>query len=256
MRLLGILLATTTLTLGAWAAQEPESPIAQLTPEDLAAGEKSFIGACGNCHGIDGSGGEGPALNRPHLTHAQTDAELFMVIRRGIPGGGMPGNRALREKDAWRVAGFVRSLGAVPSEPLAGDPLRGKELYDEQGCEACHILGGVGRGIGPELTSIGSRRGASHLRQSLVDPGAVVADEYLFVRVTTADGRVEGLRLNEDAFTIQIRDAQNRLHSFDKSELEGLTKVPGRSIMLPYRRLSSEELDDLVAYLASLTGDR
>ena len=45
--------------------------------------------------------------------------------------------------------------------------------------------------------------------------------------------------------------------SFWKEDLAALEKQPGRSPMPSYRgRLSDHELDDLVAYLVSLRGDR
>ena len=78
------------------------------------------------------------------------------------------------------------------------------------------------------------------------------------VRVRTLQGRgLTGVRVNEDAFSIQIWDLGGILHSFFKDELSELEKAPGKSPMPSYRgRLEPEELDDLVAYLVSLTGAR
>ncbi len=242
-------------------AQEPGDPdadrIAGQTDADRERGEKLFEAHCARCHSVGGTGGEGPALTRPTLRRAADHSALVALIRLGIVGTEMPANSMLSEDEAWQIAGYVRSLGRVEIGPLPGDPSNGRTLYDEQGCEACHILRGQGRGIGPELTDIGIRRGADHLRQALMDPAAVIADDYLMVRVRTADGRtLRGLRLNEDAFTIQLRDADNRLHSFDKAEIQALRKEPGSTVMISYaRRLSKRELDDLVAWLASLRGD-
>ena len=74
--------------------------------------------------------------------------------------------------------------------------------------------------------------------------------------VTAAGGEVTGVRVNEDTFSIQIRDVANRIHSFWKSELRELDKEWGRSPMPSYREaLSAAELDDVVAFLASLRGD-
>ncbi len=72
----------------------------------------------------------------------------------------------------------------------------------------------------------------------------------------TADGaRITGARVNEDTFTIQIRDYSGLLHSFRKSDLRELHKDWGKSPMPSYRdSLSGEELQNLVAFLASLRG--
>lgn len=220
-------------------------------------GQRLYRSYCGRCHGMDGGGGEGPPINHPDLRRATTDEQLALLIRTGIRGGGMPGSPALDEQERALVVAHVRSLAAVDPEPLSGDPERGARVYEDLGCEACHVLSGVGRAIGPELTRIGAQRGASSLRESVVEPNEVVSDDYLFLRARLgAGGTIEGLRVNEDAFSVQIRDAQGVLHSLEKSDLESLQRLRGRSIMRSYRRsLSAQELDDLVAFLATRRGD-
>ena len=76
--------------------------------------------------------------------------------------------------------------------------------------------------------------------------------------VTTANGqRLRGVRLNEDPFTIQLRDAGSRLHSFRKAELQEVKKEIGVSTMPSYKdAFTAAELDDLIAYLASLRGEK
>jgi hypothetical protein len=62
--------------------------------------------------------------------------------------------------------------------------------------------------------------------------------------------------VNEDTFSLQLRDATNRLHSFWKTELRALHKEWGRSPMPSYRgALTPAELDDLVAFLAAQRGE-
>ena len=74
----------------------------------------------------------------------------------------------------------------------------------------------------------------------------------------TADGRHHtGARVNEDAFSIQIRNTAGHVDSFFKEELKELHKDWGKSPMPSYREaLSAIELEDVVAYLASLRGSR
>jgi hypothetical protein len=63
--------------------------------------------------------------------------------------------------------------------------------------------------------------------------------------------------LNEDPYSIQVRDLSDRLLSFWKDELVSIEKQPGRSPMPAFRgRISERALDDVVAYLVSLRGDR
>ena len=59
--------------------------------------------------------------------------------------------------------------------------------------------------------------------------------------------------MNEDSFSIQVRDAGGRSYSFWKKDLAQIDRQRGKSPMPSYQgQLSDAELTDLVAYLASL----
>ena len=252
------------------AAQPAEgpfrSPIRALTDLDLENGQTQFRIHCARCHGILGEGGEGPTLKRAKLRHAPDDQALYDVINDGIVGTGMPGTFGPNDAELWQIAGYVRSLGQLPHEELPGDPVRGQRIYETRGvCATCHITAGVGRGIGPELTDVGLRRNQPYLRRALTNPDADQpmlsgrmtgrVNAFLTVRVVSPDGEFEGLRINEDEFSIQLRDLDGNVRSFDKRQLLNLERAYGHSLMPGYERvLSGTEVDDLVAYLMSLKG--
>jgi hypothetical protein len=77
---------------------------------------------------------------------------------------------------------------------------------------------------------------------------------YLPVYAMTGDGKqIVGVRVNEDRFTIQVRTQAGTLYSFRKDELRTLDRRFGESLMPSYSgALSGTELDDVIAYLASL----
>ena len=83
---------------------------------------------------------------------------------------------------------------------------------------------------------------------------AGLPQNFLYVRVKTHQGdEFIGVRVNEDTFSIQIRDATGKVRSFFRSELAELHKDWGKSPMPSYAKVfSADELDDLVAYLVSL----
>ena len=116
--------------------------------------------------------------------------------------------------------------------------------------------GGDGAGLGPDLSKIGARRSASFLRQTLVDPSATLPEDFEYIAATPAQGAaVRGIRVNEDSFTIQLKDPGGNYHSFRKSELKQLQRLDKQTPMPSFeKRLSPAELDDLVAYLAGLRG--
>jgi len=226
---------------------------------DLTRGQKIFVAHCALCHGIGATGGRGPALNQSSLRRAPDDQTLFRVIQLGIEGTEMPGAWQLTENEIKDLIAYVRSLSRNEVTKLSGDPVRGKAFYEGKGsCAVCHIIEGRGGNLGPDLTNIGDRRSAGYLREALVDPGAVVPEDFLVVTIVTREGkRIKGIRVNEDSFTIQLRDSSGVFHSVRKSDLSELKKEFDSSLMPSYRQsLSSSEIDDMVAFLSGLRGKR
>ncbi len=234
-------------------------PLGGASADDLTRGKYLFDAQCALCHGIGGNGGSGPSLQRAVLRSAADDEALVNVVKRGLPGTAMNGfGLVLTADDAWRVAAYARSLGRVPPEDLPGDVTRGERLYVTNGCALCHLVQGAGGVLGPDLSDVGTIRGAAHLRESLVDPGAEHPPGFLTVLVETEDAeQIRGVRLDEDVFWIHLRDESEQVRSFLKANLTQYRREFGRSLMPEYgSTLAAEEFDDLVAYLASLRGAR
>jgi cytochrome c oxidase cbb3-type subunit III len=80
--------------------------------------------------------------------------------------------------------------------------------------------------------------------------------QFLFVHVVDRDGKTyDGTRVSEDSFTIVMKDATGHFHAFRKLDVQKVEKIPGKSVMPSFGdTLSAKQLDDLVAYLASLKG--
>lgn len=263
---MGVLLVVSSGPMAVAGTAGTPSPITAQTAEDLANGQRLFRVHCARCHGMLGEGGEGPSLKRATLRYAPDDDALFGVISDGIQGTGMPGTFGPNDAELWQIAGYVRSLGRLPAETMPGDPEAGRVLYETRGgCAACHINQGRGRGVGPELTDVGARRNLEYLRRSLTNPDADYpmltsqmtgrTNAFLTVRLVSPDGEFEGLRVNEDEFSIQVRDLSGNLHSFDKRTLLDLEHAVGHSLMPGYDTvLTPEEVDDLASYLMNLKG--
>ena len=234
---------------------------------DVQAGKALFGGLCVTCHGFEGAGGAAPPLNRPKLVNAPDDAALRAIISEGIPNRGMPRVRRTTESELRALVAYVRSLGRTARPAPRGNAQKGSELYAKLNCASCHVVKGQGGILGPELTEIGAVRGPQYLRQAIVEPAAAFPtstlrvqgpgyNEFMPVRVVLKDGgEVRGIRLNEDLFTIQLRDSSGKFHSIRKSNAELIRKETNASLMPSFAgRASDAELDDLVAYLSSLGG--
>jgi len=226
------------------------------SPSDVELGKQYFQARCGLCHGKEGEGGRGVNLTTGQYRWGGSDRELFLTIRNGIPGSDMPPSR-FSEAETWRIVAAVKRLGrAGAQEKASGDAAAGKVVYDTKGgCVACHLVNGQGGSLGPELTRIGLQRSLKYLRESLVNPAADLPAAYRGVTVVTASGeQVTGVRLNEDDYSIQIRDLRDNPRSILKTNVKEIRR-DRPSLMPSYGSiLTPSEIENLVAYLSSLRG--
>lgn len=218
--------------------------------QEIDQGRQAFEANCAVCHGMDASGGRGPNLRRAHIARAPDEASLCDLIETGIPPE-MPAGGFLTDVEVRALVAYVRSLGqSAAAAPVSGDPARGARIFANNGCSSCHILAGSGTGLGPELTDLGDRRSAAFVREVLLDPAARLPAEFLMVKITTRAGKVvEGIRVNEDNYSIQLKDASGNLRSFEKAELQSQEQLRGQTLMPSFKNLPPEDIQDLVAYL-------
>ena len=131
---------------------------------------------------------------------------------------------------------------------------RGRALFEGKGsCGTCHRVRGRGPRMAPDLSDIGVSRTPAALQRSLRDPSSAMLPINRPVRIVMRDGRaINGRRLNEDTYTVQIIDDTERLMSLAKSDIRNL-EVSTVSTMPSYAStLTPDEQADLVAYLLSL----
>ncbi|HUL34955.1 MAG TPA: c-type cytochrome [Candidatus Eisenbacteria bacterium] len=236
----------------------------------IANGKSTFRVACSYCHGLNADGGfRAPSLISGHLSHGDTDEAILNNILHGIPGTAMPAND-IDEAEARDVIAYLHSLQKPASAPASGNLEAGhKVFFGEAYCSRCHMVLGQGGRFGPDLSRVGASRPRDYLIESIRKPDAQLTERllpldfgsvptpYELVSVTTKQGiTFSGLILNEDSFSLQFMDDRENIHSWSKSELQSIVHTH-RSPMPAYteQQLSDSQLDDLVAYLASLRGD-
>ena len=157
------------------------------------------------------------------------------------------------------LVGYIRSMREFDAGyPARGNAVRGQTLFEEKGnCMSCHRVTGRGSRVAPDLSDIGAIRAPDALERSLIDPTASMLPINRYVRAVTRDGKViTGRRLNEDTYTVQLIDTQERLASLAKADLREFTVLKTSAMPSFKDKLSRAELDDLVAFLRTLKGAR
>jgi putative heme-binding domain-containing protein len=226
---------------------------AQYSQADIAAGYRVFSSQCTQCHGANGDGVSGVDLRRGVFRRAVSDEDLGRVITQGVPGAGMP-PFALQPAELTGVIAFIRAGFDQTVSVKVGDAARGRAGFEGKGqCLTCHRVQGRGSLAGPDLSGVGLSRTLGALQRSLLDPSSAMIPINRPVRIITRAGEtIEGRRLNEDTYTVQVLDSRSRLRSLAKSDIRTLD-VGTTSPMPSYAsRLTADEIADLVGYLVTL----
>jgi len=87
-------------------------------PAAVESGKKLFRAMnCAGCHGYDGGGGMGPALNDHYWRYGGAPVQIYKSIYEGRPQGMPAWGRALPADQLWRLTAYVGSLGGgVPPD--------------------------------------------------------------------------------------------------------------------------------------------
>jgi len=228
----------------------------QYTQTEIDTGARLYSSQCSTCHGPNGDRISGIDLRRGQFRRVVTDDDLMRIVTTGVPAAGMP-PFAFQPAELTGIVAYIRA-GLDSSTPSIriGTASRGKAIVEGKGaCLSCHRIGGNGSRVAPDLSDIGAARGVDMLHRSLTDPSAGMLPINRPVRITLKDGRtVNGRRLNEDTFTVQLIDDKERLHSIEKRDIRNFA-VETTSPMPSFTgRLTSDELADVIAYLVTLRG--
>jgi len=249
-------------TLAFWAligmsakqAQAQEVGDHQYTSQAIEAGSVVYFQQCALCHGQQGALVDGINLSIGVFRSVQSDTDLRQVISEGAGEGRMPAF-SLRAEELNSVIAFIRA-GFDPEGVVVriGDPIRGKTLFEGEGqCADCHRVRGVGPRTAPDLSNIGAIRTPASLQRNILDPATALLPINRPVRlVTRFEETIVGRRLNEDTYTVQLIDSEERLRSLKKADLVSyeISDEPSKQPTT----LSSDQVADVIGYLLTLRG--
>ena len=230
-------------------------PYSSQPQAELNHARKLFAVHCAGCHGADALGGEyGPPLAGVKRLRGRSAAWLRRVIQSGVRTGGMPAFN-LPPSDLDALAALIRSLNIPAAEaPVSGDPGAGERFFFGEGrCTSCHMVFGRGSDVGPDLSNVGEEMTVEEIRTSLLDPSANIMPGYQSVTVRLHDGKtLQGFARSQSNFQMVVQDLKGKFHLLRKDAVVKVTASP-KSTMPPVQ-VSPEQLQNLVAYLSSLTG--
>ncbi len=228
----------------------------QYSSEDIETGSGLYTRECALCHGQNGDEVDGVDLRSGRFRRVLSDADIRQVITTGLPDAGMPGVELARSELDGLIA-FIRA-GFDPSglAVKVGDSVLGRTLFDGKGaCSTCHRVQGQGPHTAPDLSDIGAIRTPAALYRALLEPTRTMLPINRSVRAVTRDGEtIRGRRLNEDTYTVQLIDDQERLISLDKADLVEFELSQTSPMPSIADTFSADEVADVLAYLLSLRG--
>jgi putative heme-binding domain-containing protein len=156
----------------------------------------------------------------------------------------------------WQLADLSELLESIDTPR---DLKRGRAVFAQALCIRCHRVGSLGTAVGPDLTGVARRFSRRDMLLSILDPSAIVAEQYRRAEITTTDGRV---LIGQIVPTVDFRSPVLRI-SADPLRPEQITEIAKGDIeshststtsTMPVGLLnafSKEEILDLLAWLSS-----
>ena len=166
----------------------------------------------------------------------------------------LPKNAASRKLvQEWTTADLQPIL---PEVTRGRNFAKGKELFIEAQCAACHRYGDLGGMVGPDLTAVATRFKRQDILESSTEPSKVLSEQYMNTAIETKDGKVVVGRIAEETpekVVIRPKPLEPETVTVLKSEIE--SRSLSKTSPMPAGLLNTftkDEILDLLAYLESL----
>jgi mono/diheme cytochrome c family protein len=245
-------------------------------------GAQTYEQNCGVCHGDDGKGGgKASDIATAQSVISLSDADLFKIVHDGTAAG-MPAFAQLGDSHITVLVAYLRTLqgvaqgGTAPLTPtpaiVNGNPANGRDLFfGKAQCSDCHMVAGEGGVLGPDMTGYATMHQPAAIQQSIVSPGAAPAEPQgrrggggggrgfggggVFAKdveiVTKSGQKLTGVVRNEDNLSIAMITQDGRYHFLDRGVVASETTLKTLMPVDYNARLTTTEVDDIVAFLVT-----
>ena len=172
-----------------------------------------------------------------NLKHDEVDHLLSVVW------GAFRDIAADKQGEIERVKRIYYAGGSTP-----GDATRGRAVF-ARACQQCHQLFGTGGRVGPDITG-SDRANLDYILQNIMDPNAVIPNDYRSSEVETKDGRVlTGVVREQTASSLRLATPteeyvlpMDQVVSLEQTELSMMPE----GLLTPF---NDQEIRDLLYYL-------
>jgi putative heme-binding domain-containing protein len=171
-----------------------------------------------------------------------SDAAIAKLVEKHW-GQVRPSTSAEKQQEMARLANALKAG--------KGDAKAGKGIFTNT-CAKCHKLFGEGGTVGPDLTGY-ERDKAIYWIENIVDPSAVIREEFTTFVIQTKDGRtLTGVIAEQDKQTVTLKTPEGETKRVARERIDEMKASPV-SIMPEdqMRALTDQEVRDLFAYLMS-----
>ena len=141
--------------------------------------------------GLNGKASFNDHINRPETEKVSKTSEWTQV---DVTYSATKGNKASlnilfvgKGEAIFDDVKFCELLPVDEEALLAGDVTRGETIFWKHptaACVLCHALSEKGSNVGPALDGIAARKDASYIKQSLLEPNAVLAQGFEYLKVS------------------------------------------------------------------------
>jgi putative heme-binding domain-containing protein len=181
------------------------------------------------------------SLSTPRWRTAITLAMMFPALTGAAPGAQAPAAPQVSREQL---------LETHMKDEKSGVADAGRPVF-EKWCAACHRFGGVGKDVGPDLTTLTSRFKRRDILESILWPSKIISDQYQAEMFELTDGTVvSGMLVRENATALLIRTPENP----DKPVVLAKARVANRATsavsLMPEGLLESLSHDEIASLLA------
>ncbi len=185
----------------------------------------------------------GERLDRQRAERARRAAELITDVE-----GDRPGRSDLAQMSFEELAEYLE-YDVMAYERHS--PEQGERVFHRARCSACHVFGDIGRGGGPDLSTVVKRFRRREILESIMYPSRVISDQYEAVDIELDDGSLHSGMVVEDSGTgLTLIDAGGNRLDLDRSSIR--SQEPSTLSIMPEGLLDAMTLNDLASLIRFL----